>query len=51
MSILDLQGMAPAAPQGGTGGNGSSASDHSCPSTASVTLCDGTSGVSLLLCH
>ena len=50
MSILDLQGMAPA-PQTGGGGDGSHASDHSCPSTASITLCDGTSGVSLLLCH
>lgn len=51
MSILDLQGMAPAPQTGGGGGGGSSASDHSCPSTASLTLCDGTSGLSLLLCH
>jgi lanthionine-containing peptide SapB len=49
MSILDLQGMAPQTDGGG--GHGSSNSDHSCPSTASVTLCDGTSGLSLLLCH
>lgn len=50
MSVLDLQGMETPAPQHG-GGHGSSNSGHSCPSTASVTLCDGTSGISLLLCH
>jgi hypothetical protein len=50
MSVLDLQGMA--APQGGgDGGHGSSNSGHSCPSDLSVTLCDGTSDISLLLCH
>jgi hypothetical protein len=51
MSVLDLQGMESTAPQNGGGGGGSSDSGHSCPSTASVTLCDGTSGISLLLCH
>jgi len=48
MALLDLQGMQSEAPQGG---GGSSASGHSCPSNLSVTLCGGTSGVSLLLCH
>jgi hypothetical protein len=52
MSLLDLQGMETApANGGGGGGGGSSASGHSCPSNLSVTLCDGSSGVSLLLCH
>jgi len=50
MALLDLQGM-DTAPQNGGGGGGSSASGQSCPSSASVTLCGGTSGVSLLLCH
>jgi hypothetical protein len=49
MALLDLQGME-TAPQNG-GGGGSSASGHSCPSSASITLCDGGSGLSLLLCH
>ncbi|HEY2763893.1 MAG TPA: SapB/AmfS family lanthipeptide [Pseudonocardiaceae bacterium] len=51
MSILDLQAME--APQGGSQdcGHGSSASGHSCPSTLSVTLCNGTSGLSVLICH
>lgn len=51
MSVLDLQAME--APQGGSlgCGGGSSASGHSCPSTLSVALCDGTSGLSALLCH
>ena len=50
MSVLDLQGME--APQtGGGGGGGSSASGHSCPSNLSVTLCDGTSGLSVAICH
>ncbi|RZS38840.1 hypothetical protein EV193_10451 [Herbihabitans rhizosphaerae] len=49
MALLDLQGM-DAAPQHGHGG-GSSASGHSCPSNLSVTLCGGTSGLSLLICH
>lgn len=48
MSVLDLQGME-AAPQ--TQSGGSSNSGHSCPSNLSVTLCGGTSGLSLLLCH
>jgi len=52
MSVLDLQGMTTPAPQGGDGGgHGSSGSGHSCPSDLSVTLCDGTSGLSVLLCH
>jgi lanthionine-containing peptide SapB len=49
MALLDLQGMEQA-PQNG-GGGGSSGSGHSCPSDVSLTLCDGSSGVSLLLCH
>lgn len=49
MSVLDLQGME-AAPQTGNGG-GSSNSGHSCPSNLSVTLCDGSSGLSVLICH
>jgi hypothetical protein len=50
MSILDLQAME--APQGGSHcGGGSSASGHSCPSNLSVTLCNGTSGLSVLICH
>ena len=50
MALLDLQGME-TAPQTGGGGGGSSASGHSCPSNLSVTLCDGTSGLSVLICH
>lgn len=49
MSVLDLQGMESTAPQ--TNAGGSSRSGHSCPSNLSVTLCDGTSGLSVLLCH
>jgi hypothetical protein len=49
MALLDLQGMESPAPQ--TGGHGSSASGHSCPSNLSVALCDGTSGLSVALCH
>jgi Lanthionine-containing peptide SapB precursor RamS len=49
MALLDLQGMEDA-PQGG-GGGGSSNSGHSCPSNLSVTLCGGTSGLSVLICH
>jgi hypothetical protein len=48
MALLDLQGMA-AAPQ--TNSGGSSTSGHSCPSNLSVTLCGGTSGLSVLICH
>jgi Lanthionine-containing peptide SapB precursor RamS len=48
MALLDLQGM-DNAPQ--TSSGGSSSSGHSCPSNVSVTLCDGSSGLSLLLCH
>jgi hypothetical protein len=51
MALLDLQGMETANNGGGGGGGGSSASGHSCPSNLSVTLCDGSSGLSLLLCH
>ena len=49
MSLLDLQGMESPAPA--NGGGGSSNSGHSCPSNLSVTLCEGTSGLSALLCH
>ena len=49
MALLDLQGM-DTTPQNG-GGGGSSASGHSCPSNLSVTLCNGTSGLSVLICH
>lgn len=49
MALLDLQGMESAAPQGHPGG--SSASGHSCPSNLSVTLCGGTSGLSVAICH
>lgn len=48
MALLDLQGME-TAPQ--TGGGGSSNSGHSCPSNLSVTLCGGSSGLSVLICH
>lgn len=51
MALLDLQGMETAHNGGGGGGGGSSASGHSCPSNLSITLCDGSSGLSLLLCH
>jgi hypothetical protein len=50
MALLDLQGMESPAPEAG-GGHGSSNSGHSCPSDLSVTLCNGTSGLSVLLCH
>ena len=49
MALLDLQGMENA-PQTG-GGGGSHSSGHSCPSNLSVTLCGGTSGLSVLICH
>jgi hypothetical protein len=49
MTLLDLQGME-TAPSTGQGG-GSSGSAHSCPSNLSVTLCGGTSGLSVLICH
>ncbi|MGH3912426.1 MAG: SapB/AmfS family lanthipeptide [Pseudonocardiaceae bacterium] len=50
MSILDLQAMD--APQtGAPAGGGSSNSGHSCPSNLSVTLCNGSSGLSVLICH
>jgi len=51
MSVLDLQGMEAAPQTGGGGGGGSSNSGHSCPSNLSVTLCGGTSGLSVLICH
>jgi len=48
MALLDLQGMeAPALENRG----GSSNSGHSCPSNLSVTLCEGTSGLSVAICH
>lgn len=50
MSVLDLQGMESTAPQTAASG-GSSGSGHSCPSDLSVTLCNGSSGISLLICH
>ena len=49
MALLDLQGMTSPAPELNFGG--SSASGHSCPSNLSVTLCGGTSGLSVLICH
>jgi hypothetical protein len=49
MSVYDLQGMT--APANGGGGHGSSDSGHSCPSDLSVALCDGTSALSVTLCH
>jgi hypothetical protein len=52
MSVLDLQGMETAPSNGGGGhGGGSSNSGNSCPSNLSVTLCGGTSGLSVLICH
>ena len=51
MSVLDLQGMEAAPQTGGGGGHGGSNSSNSCPSNLSLTLCDGGSGLSLLLCH
>ncbi|WP_018348542.1 SapB/AmfS family lanthipeptide [Longispora albida] len=48
MALLDLQGMQ-TPPQ--TRGGGSSTSGHSCPSNLSVTLCGGSSGLSVLICH
>jgi lanthionine-containing peptide SapB len=50
MALLDLQGMEQAPQTGGSGG-GSGSSGHSCPSNLSVTLCGGTSGLSVLICH
>lgn len=50
MALLDLQGMEQA-PQTGGGGGGSGSSGQSCPSNLSVTLCGGTSGLSVLICH
>ena len=49
MALLDLQGMETAPQTGGGGGSGSSG--NSCPSNLSVTLCGGTSGLSVLICH
>ena len=49
MALLDLQGMETAPQTGGGGGSGSSG--HSCPSNLSVTLCGGSSGLSVLICH
>jgi hypothetical protein len=50
MTLLDLQGME-TAPSNDGGGGGSSNSGHSCPSNLSVALCNGTSGLSVALCH
>jgi hypothetical protein len=49
MALLDLQGMATPVPSGH--GGGSSNSGHSCPSNLSVSLCGGTSGLSVAICH
>lgn len=53
MPLLDLQDLEETSDLGDAshGGGGSSGSGHSCPSDLSVTLCDGTSALSLLLCH
>jgi hypothetical protein len=51
MVLLDLQGMENAPQNGGGGGGGSSASAHSCPSNFSILFCDGTSALSITLCH
>jgi len=48
MALMDLQGMEGKDELSNTG---SSSSGHSCPSNLSVTLCGGTSGLSVLLCH
>ncbi|WP_199036869.1 SapB/AmfS family lanthipeptide [Glycomyces salinus] len=48
MALLDLQGMESKDEMSTAG---SSASGHSCPSNLSAALCDGSSGLSLLLCH
>ncbi|MEU5875233.1 SapB/AmfS family lanthipeptide [Glycomyces sp. NPDC047369] len=48
MALLDLQGMEG---KDEVANAGSSASGHSCPSNLSATLCGGTSGLSVLLCH
>jgi hypothetical protein len=50
MALLDLQGM-DTAPQTGGHGGGSGSSGQSCPSNLSVTLCGGSSGLSVLICH
>ena len=50
MSVLDLQGMESTAPQNGDSG-GSSNSGHSCPSNLSVLICNGSSGLSVAICH
>jgi hypothetical protein len=50
MALLDLQGMT-TAPQTGGHGGGSGSSGQSCPSNLSVTLCGGSSGLSVLICH
>jgi hypothetical protein len=49
MALLDLQGMD--SPALTSNGGGSSNSGHSCPSNLSVTLCGGTSGLSVAICH
>ncbi|ADD40247.1 SapB/AmfS family lanthipeptide [Stackebrandtia nassauensis] len=50
MALLDLQGLESPADLSATRG-GSSGSGHSCPSNLSATLCGGTSGLSVLICH
>jgi len=49
MALLDLQGME--TPLEVTTTGGSSGSAKSCPSNLSVTLCGGTSGLSVAICH
>jgi hypothetical protein len=51
MALLDLQDMEPVHRNTAPAGGGSSNSAHSCPSNLSVTLCGGTSGLSVLICH
>jgi hypothetical protein len=52
MPLLELQDLEDIDREaGGESHGGSSGSGHSCPSDLSATLCDGTSALSLLLCH
>jgi hypothetical protein len=47
MALLDLQGMESPAPTNGGGGHGG----HGGNSDLSVTLCNSTSGLSVLICQ
>jgi len=51
MPLLDLQDLEEISEVGDASHGGSSGSGHSCPSDLSVTLCDGSSALSVLLCH